>query len=125
MSTKTAIVILSDPKSNSDEALGRVLNALALTYDLKHSSSEVLITFQGAGTRWVTLLQDPSHPAHSFFEAVKDKVLGVSCGCADVFGAEDSKSAGFDVLTENLVPGTTGLAPLGRLIGEGYQVVTF
>ncbi len=123
--SKTSIVILSDPKSNSDEALGRILNAFALAYDLKQQSSTVVITFQGAGTRWVSILQEPTHPAHTFFEAVKDKVLGVSCGCADVFSAGEAKTAGFEVLTENLVPGTTGLPPLGRLLNEGYQVITF
>ena len=32
---KSAIVILSDPKSGSEESLGRVFNALAAAYDFK------------------------------------------------------------------------------------------
>ena len=32
---KTAVLVLSDPKSGNDESLGRVLNALATAYDFK------------------------------------------------------------------------------------------
>jgi hypothetical protein len=33
--SKTAIVLFSDPKAGSEEALGRLLNALFLTLELK------------------------------------------------------------------------------------------
>jgi len=33
---KAAIVILSDPKSAAEEALGRLFNALVAAYDFKH-----------------------------------------------------------------------------------------
>lgn len=32
---KTTIIIMSDPKTGSDEALGRVFNGLAAAYDFK------------------------------------------------------------------------------------------
>ena len=34
---KTAIVVFSDPKSGSDDALGRVFNALAAAYDFQQN----------------------------------------------------------------------------------------
>jgi len=44
------------------------------------------------------------------FEAIKDTVAGVSCGCADVFGAsEEAIKSGFELIKDNPVPGTTGL----------------
>ena len=49
---KTAIIILSDPKSGSEEALGRVFNALALASECKQKGDEVAVVFNGAGTRW-------------------------------------------------------------------------
>ena len=123
---KAAIVILSDPKSGSEEALGRVFNALATAYDYQQNKEDVTIQFQGAGSRWIAELIRPDHPAHELFEAVKDKVRGVSCGCADVFGAtEEVENAGFDLIKENPVPGTTGLASLHSLVGDGYTVLTF
>lgn len=48
---KAAILVLSDPKSGSDEALGRVFNALAAAYDFKQSGDDVTVLFHGAGTR--------------------------------------------------------------------------
>ncbi|MBT4897583.1 MAG: hypothetical protein HOI59_04805, partial [Nitrospina sp.] len=44
---KTAIVVLSDPKNESEESLGRVFNALATAYDYKNAGKEVSILFQG------------------------------------------------------------------------------
>jgi len=44
---KAAIVVLSDPKSGTEDALGRLFNALASAYDFKHSGDDVTILFQG------------------------------------------------------------------------------
>ena len=123
---KTAIVILSDPKSGGEEALGRVFNALAVAYDLKQHQEAVEIVFQGTGTRWTGLLTQPDHPAHQLYKSVEDKVAGVSCGCADVFGARaDAEKHGFSLLTENQVPGTSGFPSLVKYARGGYSVLTF
>ena len=81
---KTAIIVLSDPKSGSEEALGRVFNALAAAYDFTKHGDDVTVLFQGAGTRWIAEVTKNDHPAHALFEEVKDKVAGASSGCADV-----------------------------------------
>ncbi len=123
---KAAIIVLSDPNSKSEEALGRVFNALAVAYDYKNAGDEVTILFQGAGTRWIGELQKEDNPVHGLYEAVKDKIAGVSCGCADVFGGgEEAEKSGYDLVKDNAVPGTTGLPSLRRLINDGYTVLTF
>lgn len=123
---KTAIIILSDPNTGSEEALGRVFNALAAAYDFKQANDDVEILFQGAGTRWVGELSKSNHPAHTLFKEVEDKVAGVSCGCADVFGgAEDAKKSGFDLISNNPVPGTSGLPSLRQLQNDGFNVLIF
>ncbi len=123
---KAAIIVLSDPKSGSEEALGRVFNALAAAYDVKNSGDEVTLLFQGTGTRWIGELQKEDHPAHALFEAVRDKVAGVSCACAEVFGAtEEVEKSGFDLITDNAVPDTSGLPSLNKLHADGYTILTF
>lgn len=123
---KTVIVVFSDPKSGSDESLGRVFNALAAAYDIKQKKEDVEIVFQGAGTRWAGVLTQKDHPAHALYKAVEDKVAGVSCGCADVFGArEDAEKNGFSLITTNQVPGTTGFPSLAKYANDGYAVLTF
>ena len=119
---KTAIIILSDPKNESEESLGRVFNGLAAAYDFQSAGEEVSILFQGAGTRWPAVLQKEDHPVHELFKAVRDKIQCVSCACADVFGADTS---GFDLIKDNKVPKTTGLPSLSKLQGQGYNVLTF
>ncbi len=123
---KAAIIVLSDPKSQSEEALGRVFNALATTYDFQQSGDEVTVLFHGPATRWIQKLSDVEHPAHNLFEAVKDSIAGVSCACSDVFGGgEEAEQSGFDLIKDNPVPGTSGLPSLRNLIADGYSVLTF
>ena len=124
---KATIVVLSDPKSGSnEEALGRVFNALAAAYDFKQRGDDVNLQFQGAGTRWIRELNKEDHPAHALYKEVEDTIAGVSCGCADVFGgAEEAQASGFDLITDNPVPGTTGLPSLATVVSEGRSVLTF
>jgi len=123
---KAAIIILSDPKVGSEEALGRLFNGLAAAYDFKHHGDEVTILFQGTGTRWTSQVTQEDHPAHQLYKAVEDKVAGVSCACADVFGAkEDAVKNGFDLISNNTVPGTSGLPSLQKLTANGYSILVF
>lgn len=122
---KAAIIVLSDPKSGED-ALGRVFNGLAAAYDYKQQGDDVTVLFQGAGTRWIGELNKPNHPVHELFNAVKDTVAGVSCGCAEVFGAtEEVEKSAFELIKDNDVPGTGGLPSLRTLASEGYTVMSF
>ncbi len=123
---KVNIIILSDPKNGSEEALGRVFNGLAAAYDFKQAGDDVSVVFQGTGTRWIGELNQQEHPAHELYEAVKDRIAGVSCGCADVFGgSEDAVKSGFDLIKNNPIPGTSGLSSLRSQLTEGATVLTF
>ena len=123
---KIAVIILSDPKSGGEEALGRVFNALVAAYDAKQRGHDITVLFQGTGTRWSALITAADHPVNGLYEAVKDKIAGVSCGCADVFGSrEAAKEHGFALVSEVAVPGTSGLPSIARLLADGYSVVTF
>jgi hypothetical protein len=124
MSQTTTIVVLADPRGGED-ALGRLFNALAATYDFKQRNADVRILFQGAGTRWAGVVTNPEHPAYGLYKAVEDKVAGVSSGCADVFGARDeAERHDFAFINENAVPGTSGLPSVAAYAADG-PVITF
>lgn len=124
--SKNAIVVLADPKSGGEEALGRVFNALFVAYELKEKRQEVAVIFQGAGVRWAADLVKPSHPANALYQSVADKVIGVCGGCADVFGATESAvESGLKLVREKEIPGTSGVIDLSRYIDDGYRVLTF
>jgi hypothetical protein len=121
---KAAIVILSDP--GTEEAVGRVFNALAAAYDFQERGRDVTVLFQGTGTRWAGELVEEDHPAHELYEAVKGNIAGASNACSLVFGATDAVEAnGFDLVSGNEVPGTPGLPSLAKLTADGYSVITF
>jgi hypothetical protein len=123
---KTAIVIMSDPRTGSDEALGRVFNALALASECKEKGDDVAVVFNGAGTRWPQELVKLSHPAHSLYQAVRDVVTGASYACATVFGAADTvRSSGVSLVKDNAQVGTDGLLSLRRYMNEGWTVAVF
>lgn len=123
---KAAIVVLSDPAGGSEEALGRLFNALASAHDFKSQGDDVTVLFQGAGTRWPAVVAEPDHPANGLYTAVLDRVAGVSAACSDVFGAaEGAAKRGIRRVSGNEVAGTAGLPSLRRLAEEGYTVLTF
>ena len=123
---KTAIIILSDPKQGSEEALGRVFNALALASECKQKGDEVAVVFNGAGTRWPAELSKLSHPANGLYNSVRDVVQGASRGCAEVFEAEGSVQAcGVSLVKDHALAGTGGLLSLRRYVAEGWNTVVF
>ena len=123
---KTAIVIMSDPKTGSEEALGRVFNALALASECKQKGDEVAVVFNGTGTRWPAELTKLSHPANALYNSVRDVVQGVSCGCAEVFGAKDAvESCGVPLKKDHALAGTAGLLSLRRYVADGWSIVVF
>ena len=123
---KTAIVIISDPNAGSQEAVGRAANALAYAYECKQAGDDVAIVFKGAGTRWPELLNKLTHPLHQMYQAVREHVVGVSCTCAERFGAtEGAKASGVPIVGDVDVPGTNGVLGLRPYVTGGYSVLTF
>lgn len=127
---KTAIIILSDPKSGTDEALGRLSNALAQAYQGQSAGDEVNIVFSGPGTRWPAELSKLSHPANALFNSVRESVKGASLGCAQLFGAAgEVKACGISLLEDlsvpSLPPGIGGVAGLRRYLTDGWHVLIF
>lgn len=120
--SKTAIIIMSDPKAGLDESTGRLLNGLAAAYDYKAAGDDVKIIFQGTGSRWPELLQKEDHMAHKIFKAIEENIEGISAACASVWGAEPS---GYDLIKNNPIPGTPGLSSFVKLEKEGYNILTF
>ena len=123
---KTAVVIMSDPKPGSEEALGRLLNALALAHESRAAGDEVEVVFKGAGTRWPGELTKLSHPAHERFQSVRESVKGASLGCAMKYGARDDvEASGVALLSDTPLPGTPGFAGLRSYYADNWNVVVF
>lgn len=117
---------MSDPKTGTDEALGRLLNALAFAHENRSAGDDVEIVFKGAGTRWPGELAKLSHPAHERYQAVRESVKGASLGCAMKYGARDEVEAnGVALLADTPLPGTPGIAGLRHYYNDGWNVAVF
>jgi len=124
--SKTAIVILSDPQSGSEESLGRVFNAFILGSELKERGEQFEIIFQGTGTRWPRELEKAGHPAHGLYKALQSNIRGVCAGCAEVFGAIESvENTELTLLQEVVLPGTSGVTDMAQYIVNGDRFLTF
>lgn len=123
---KTAIIIIADPKSNTDEANGRAFNALVLAQESLKAGDQVEVTFIGAGTRWPAELTKVSHPFNGLYNSVREAVAGASCGCAAAFGASEGVQAcGVKEIKDVNVEGTPGLASVHRYLVEGWNTLVF
>lgn len=123
---KHAIVILSDPKPGTDEAIARVLNALAFADECQRCGDELAIVFAGAGTRWPAELSRIDHPGRERYNQLREHVRGASRGCAmRNHAAEGLEAAGVALLSDNAVAGTPGVASIRRYYAEGWNVTLF
>jgi len=116
---KIAIVILADTEEHGDH--GRVTNAFELAKEAKEAGDDVVILFDGAGTKWVPEIAKEGSPMNKIYQAVADKVLGACAFCSSAFGVKDQVSAA----GVKLVSEYDGHPSLRRLIAEGYSIVTF
>ncbi|TVR61307.1 MAG: hypothetical protein EA426_03585 [Spirochaetaceae bacterium] len=117
--TKIAVVVFADGETHGDQ--GRVANALELAKEAKNASSEVKIIFDGAGTKWVPILNGEDSKLSVEYRQVADTVHGACAFCAAAFGVKDEiKATGVRLLGE-----FEGHPSLHTLIVEGYTVVKF
>lgn len=88
MKHKIAIIVLADTESN--EGLGRVINALAAAGEYDKAGDEVKIVFTGTGTKWPNSLEKSNHAAHGLYMAAKHLVDGACDFCANAFGQTEA-----------------------------------
>lgn len=119
MSNTIAIVVLADTESN--EGLGRVVNALAAAKECSEAGDEVHIVFTGTATKWPTQLVKADHPAHGLYEAVKKHIDGACGFCASAFGQTDAVQA----CDLKLLADSGPFMSYRQFTAVGYQVLTF
>jgi hypothetical protein len=122
---KTAILIISNPDAG-DEAIARLLNALALAHEAKASGDQTEIAFIGTGTRWPERLSQLSHPANALYNAVRELIVGASRACSAKWEATAGvEAAGHALISENKIPGTPGGVSIRHYLAEGWQTLVF
>jgi hypothetical protein len=117
--TKAALVVLADTEAG--DGLGRVVNAMITTKELKASGDEVALLFDGAGTKWVAALSEGEHRYHALFEDVRDGIVGACAYCASAFGVRNELEAAGVALLDDF----EGHPSLRSYLAAGYHVLTF
>ena len=88
---KAAAIVFAD--TGSPEGLGRVMNALTTAQEFKDAGDDVLVVFDGAGTKWIAELSRENHKYHQLFEDVRDVVGGACSYCAEAFASRRRSKA--------------------------------
>jgi hypothetical protein len=116
---KAAIIVLADTDSPGD--LGRAVNALTTAKDFKEAGDDVVVVFDGAGTKWIPTLSDADHKYSGLFREIRDKVAGACEYCADAYGVRRGvEESGIELVDEY-----EHHPSLRRYAADGYQVITF
>lgn len=117
--SKVAIVILADTTGPGD--FGRAVNGLMTAKEFKDANDEVLIIFDGAGTKWINKFTEEGGKYNDLFDSVKDKVSGVCGYCAGAFGVtKDAESHNIEQLSEY-----NGHPSFKKLVDDGFTIITF
>ncbi len=116
---KVAVIVLADKETH--EGLGRLYNALETVKEMKEERIEVQLIFDGAGTVWISELENEEHIANQLYREVKDKITGVCDFCSKAFEVKN-EIAKTDV---PFLDEFEGLPSLAKLVKEGYQIITF
>ena len=100
MQHNIAIIVLADTDTN--EGLGRVVNALAAAGEYDKAGDTVKVVFTGTATKWPGALENTSHPAHGLYIAAKHLVDGACGFCANAFGqTEAMKQYAIQILADS------------------------
>ncbi len=119
MAIKAAVFVFADTETNED--LGRVVNAMVAVKELKDAGDDVRLYFDGTGTKWPAVLSKKDHIAHALYGSVKDRVAGACLFCAGAFGARDSvQSCGVALVDEY-----EKHVSVRALAAGGYQIMNF
>jgi len=117
--TKVGIIVLADKETHAD--MGRVANALETAKEFQEGGDEVVVIFDGAGTRWIGELSKPEHRLHRQWSAVRANIAGACRFCAAAFGVkEEVEKSGIPLLAEY-----EGHPSIRKLVTQGYQIITF
>ncbi|HVC76128.1 MAG TPA: hypothetical protein VND96_06365 [Candidatus Micrarchaeaceae archaeon] len=117
--SKAAAVIFADTETHGD--LARAVNALETVKEFQEAGDDVVLIFDGAGTRWVAEFAKSDNRSHKLYETVKGSIAGACSFCAAAFGAKAAiQSEGIQLLDEY-----DHHPSLRRLVNSGYQVITF
>ena len=116
---KGAIVVLAGTESR--EGLGRVVNALTTTKEFAEAGDEVVIVFDGPGTKWIPALEAPDHKYHGLYASVRDRIACACDYCSRAYGVNaEVEAAGVTLLDEYAQHPS-----IRRFVVDGYAVITF
>lgn len=111
---KVAIVVLAGTEGH--ENMARVTNALEAAKEFKEAGDDLELIFDGAGTQWIEKLEEEQHDLHEVYSQVSAESKACSF-CASAFEADIGNAEESDQ--------NDGHPSFRKLVGEGYEVITF
>jgi hypothetical protein len=116
---KAAVVILADTETHGD--LARAVNALETVNKFMEAGDEVVLIFDGAGTRWGGRAEQAGPSLARALPSGRGPDRGSLCHCPAAFGVRESvQQAGVPLREEY-----DRHPSLRRLVRSGYEMVTF
>lgn len=116
---KIAVLIMADTETL--EAMGRVSNAFVLIKEIIENGDDYRLIFEGAGVKWIGVLEDENHRLHQQYKEIKPHITGVCSYCTEAFGMKNSiKKSGINLIAEY-----NGHPSIRNLVVQGFEIITF
>jgi hypothetical protein len=114
-----AVIILAGTEGHAN--VGRLVNGLETAKEFADTDGdEVELIFDGAGTQWISELEDENSDYHELYQAVRDDASACEF-CSGAFGVADAVTdAGVVTLDDH-----DGHPSIRSLVDDDYEIITF
>lgn len=116
---KACFVLLAD--TDTHEGMGRMANALTTASEYIEAGDEATLIFDGAGTKWVPVLEDEHHRYHPLYLQLIDHIAGACTYCANAYGVKDQ----IQNSRVRLLSDFRDHPSLHQYAADGFQIITF
>lgn len=114
---RVAVVIYEDAAKDLAKAYRGLLTAL----EFSEAGDDVTLVYDGSGVDTLAAASAPDHQLHPLVEKLRPITLGACGFCSKAHGVtEPITDAGWTLLGDY-----KGHASIRRLVGEGYQILSF
>ena len=119
---KVAIIVLEGTESK--ESVARIRHALIYSKEIKDAGNEIMLIFDGNGTKWLNIISDETSEFDFLNKLFKEvKSMGIAPKACDFCSTRKEVKDSLKLKNIEFLSEYDRHPNVGKLINEGYQVI--